>query len=226
MKKQDEIYILTFKLSELKALPPEMQQYGRSIRMVYLAFQRVVRGLLDYPGLAIGLSYQKFLRENLNSWVDVYKVLNDETQTGNLRDEKENTFINAKGNIFNTILNGHIKLEDAHRSLKIGNIPKFSFHLAQAGYFFGRLALFAELTNSNSFEMIGSAKMAIAGAAKGGFNSGKARKLNSRIPTSEMLRSEQQRLIEANKPIREISAILAKKYSCTTDHIRKLLKRD
>ena len=225
MKKQ-KIFVPTFNLSELKSLPPEIGQYAAQIKTVYAAYQRVVRGMLHESYIPKGSSYSKFLKVDLNAWVEVYKELDEKIGSEGMIDEKANTYISAKAKIFNTILEGHKKIEDAHIALKFGNVSKFSFHLAEAGVFFGVLTLFYELINANSFELIGAAKMRISGASKGGFNSGKARRIHSLIPSSEKLRSERQRLTEANKPVRQIAAILAKKYNCTTDHIRKLLKRD
>lgn len=64
------------------------------------------------------------------------------------------------------------------------------------------------------------------GAISGGINSGKARRQKSIIPTPDVLRTRRSELLASGKSERDVASILAKRYGCSPDHIRKTLKRD
>lgn len=125
-----------------------------------------------------------------------------------------------------SIIAGHDRIDEAYQRLKLGDTADFAGKLSEAGVHFGRLTMIYDLSENDSFNRIGSIQSALTGAALGGTKSGATRRKQSRVPSPEALRVARQKLVDAGKPHREISAMLAKKYDCTTDHIRKILKRD
>lgn len=219
-------FVPSFVLSELKQLPSEVQSHGKKIKMVYSAFSRIVPVLLDFQGYELVTPYPKFLNLMLIPSIAKFEEKQKELNKVEIKDHKYLWYVSSMVLILTAIRDGHWKIEEAFRFLKKGMLPEFSDRLAQAGVYYGRLAMVADLCHTGVFDRFGSIGNSIAGASLGGEKSGITRRANSRVPTPEKLRLEQQRLIDANKPKREIGAILAKKYDCTTDHIRKLLKRE
>lgn len=64
------------------------------------------------------------------------------------------------------------------------------------------------------------------GASRGGRKSAETRRDNGRLPEPQRLREKRSELIAGGAAEREVAGILAKIYHCTSDHIRKTLKRD
>lgn len=64
------------------------------------------------------------------------------------------------------------------------------------------------------------------GARKGGYESAKTRRAQSKVPKLIELEKERQKLIDTGMASRNTAAWLARKYGCTSSHIRELLKRN
>lgn len=117
-------------------------------------------------------------------------------------------------------------IESAFHRLKKGKIADAASFLASACAWLGQLMVLEELYDTGvlfSFDAINRSK---EGAQKGGLASAKTRRSQAKIPQPSILRRERDDLISKGKPTREVAAMLARKYGCTPDHIRKTLKRD
>lgn len=228
MKKNEYEYEFTpkFTPADLEKLPSELKLEGEKLRTVYEGFERIGTKCLDRFGFGLEVPYAKFLKSKLNVMIketsEVIQFIDSETPI----DLKARWFETSLSFILAAIHRGHWKLQEAHMFLKQGNIPEYSDYLAQAGVSFGRLTMMMDLSEHYGFERLGSIQNALSGAALGGAKSGETRRKQSGVPIPKNLRIARQTLLDAGKPPREIAAMLAKKYSCTTDHIRKLLKRD
>lgn len=215
-----------FKLDDLKKLPVELLSQGEKIRMVYVAFEGLGTEILAHLGYDLTEPYAEFLKTKLADLIEDVEDRVGKIDADDPTNTKDRWFHASFGLVLAAIYEGHWKIEEAHILLKMGQSSEFADYLAQAGVKYGRLLMVLDLCRLGVFDRIGSIQSALAGAALGGAKSGATRRKHSRVPTGEALSIERQRLIDAGKPSREISAMLAKKYGCTTDHIRKLLKRD
>ncbi|VTU28404.1 hypothetical protein [Variovorax sp. PBL-E5] len=66
----------------------------------------------------------------------------------------------------------------------------------------------------------------IRSARVGGLASAVKRRASSKVPAPERLRQERQKLVEEGKGSRDVASILAKRYGCSADHIRKQLRKE
>jgi hypothetical protein len=214
-----------FALSHLKNLPSNLQIEGEKLRTVYVGFEDIATSVLAGVDVVLSTTYSKFLKnEAYDLYVQAWEIRNEIGEKKN--NEKLHWVQHSLHLVLESIMHGHDRIDQAYQSLKIGDTADFSGKLSEAAVFFGRLTMIYDLSKDDSFNRIGSIQSALAGAALGGIKSGITRRRQSRVPTPEVLRVARQNLVDAGKPHREISAMLAKKYNCTTDHIRKILKRD
>ena len=103
---------------------------------------------------------------------------------------------------------------------------KFVFEVCSASVWFGQMRAIYDLYQDDLFPRLGALATAINGATKGGLKSGVTRRQQSKLPSKNALLDEREKLIQMGKSSRYVCAMLAKKYSCTTDHVRKILKHD
>lgn len=219
-------YKVNFTLSELKKLPVGLETESEAIRTVYVGFEGLGPEILNRLDVGIEGQYAKFIKRELHDWHRVATDLIAKHDSGEIVDIRQKWRVTSLVLIYEAIYWGHVKIDSAYVALLKGNRSEFAGYLSEAGVLFGKLLMIYDLLNRNVFEKIGSLQSALVGAAKGGKASGVTRRKQSRVPTPEKLREAHKKLAHAGKPLREISAMLAKKYDCTTDHIRKVLKRD
>lgn len=214
-----------FTLAHLEKLPLGLKAEGEKIRTVYAGFERAASELFSRLYTSFDTTYPVFLKNELyDMTVEVHQQIENIADIERM--EKERWFEKSLHLVLASIIQGHDKIDLAYASLKRGNTAEFAGFLSEAGCFFGRLTMVSDLFDEGVYDRIGSIQSALTGAALGGEKSGVTRRKQSRVPTPEALRVARQKLIDAGKPQRDISAMLAKKYDCTTDHIRKVLKRD
>lgn len=222
-----EPFTPTFTLAQLKKLPAERQAEGAKIKMVYTGFKNVATYLLEYLRAPLNVTYYRYLRYDLVSEIKLVDETIGKIKAGESADDHRKRWIFVSFKLaLDAIYVGHWKIEEAYFSLKQNDTAGYARYLAEAGNYFGRLTLIADLCQMDVYDQIGSIQSAKAGAAIGGRKSGETRRKQSIVPTPKDLRLEKERLVNQGKPSRDVSAILAKKYNCTTDHIRKLLKRE
>jgi len=209
----------------LKNLPLNLQTEGEKLRTVYVGFESMATRVLASVGVILSEPYFKFLKDDAyDLTLQTWKLLQEIGDREN--DEKDHWLQKSLHLVMGSIIAGHDRIDEAYKSLKLGDTADFAGKLSESGVYFGRLWMIYDLNEDGSFNRIGSIQSSITGAALGGTKSGVTRRKQSRVPTPEALRIARQKLVDAGKPQREISAMLAKKYDCTTDHIRKILKRD
>jgi len=221
-----EPYTPKFTLAQLKKLPAERQSEGAEIEVVYKGFRNVVTYLLDYFGVPLSGTYERYLKHGLVTDIQFIERQIEKIEAAVNVDHYSRWSMVSYKLALDAIYVGHWSAECAYICLKKEDTAEYARHLTEAGVYFGRLTLIADLCQSNLYDQIGSIQSARAGATVGGQRSGETRRKQSRVPTSDDLRLERDRLVNQGKPVRDVSAILAKKYDCTTDHVRKLLKRD
>ncbi len=215
-----------FTLAQLKKLPTEMQAEGAKIEIIYNGFKNVTTYLLAHFGRPLIGTYERYLRHNLVGDIQILEKKLEEIKTEEDVDHRWRWSMVSSRLAFDAIYDGHWRIELAHSQLKQKNLAEYALRLSEAGVYFGRLTMIADLCELDVYDQIGSVQSAIAGATIGGKRSGETRRKQSLVPTSSDLRLERERLVKQGKPSREVSAMLAKMYGCTTDHIRKLLKRE
>jgi hypothetical protein len=215
-----------FTLGQLKKLPADRQLEGAELKKVYTGFKNVASYLLNYLGVPLTCTYDRYLRHELVSNFKYVEATLDKIQPKESAEHRSRWIFVSYKLALDAIYVGHWKIEEAHICLKQEDTTEFARYLAEAGVYFGRLTLIADLCQLDVYDQIGSIQSAKAGASIGGRRSGETRRKQSKVPTPIALRLEKERMVNQGKPSRDVSAILAKKYNCTTDHIRKLLKRE
>ena len=215
-----------FKLADLASLPTELQLHGEHIRVVFTAIASISEEILRHLDFKLSLPYEEFLVEGLSAALVKKNREWKKSPRRTAADHKSDWSITSVRAVLQYAHEGHKKIEDAYFLLTQEETSKYALCLAEASVSFGSLRYIWKLLELGIFHRVGSISSSIFGAASGGIKSGETRRKQSLIPTPENLRIARQKLVDAGKPPREISAMLAKKYACTTDHIRKVLKRD
>ena len=214
-----------FSLEMLSDLPTDLQKEGEKIGEVYRAIQNVSTNLCESLAIGTGKPYAKFLKLDINQLaIETSSHLTALSDEGGR--EKSYWYVFPEMMVLQTTINAHDSIDRAYGFLKTRDIADFAIWLSSAGSYFGELKLMQYLLGEGVLDRIGSIKSALSGAESGGKKSGETRRKQSTVPTPDALKAARQLLIEAGKPPREIAAMLANKYRCTTDHIRKTLKRD
>ena len=217
-----------FTPTELKKLPTEYQFLGEGLESAFGASELIAIPILQHLGLFQSGNYSHFLKKELNQLLNAAELGLEEIASSLELPHSSKAYWNhgAKGMALGAIATGQENLEKAFSCLLEGDVAGYSDQLFFAGAEVGRLALIHQMCEENVYRhlyLIGDGRQRAAGA---GIKSGAIRRKQSRVPTPANLKIARQKLLDAGKPPREISAMLAKKYDCTTDHIRKVLKRD
>lgn len=220
---------LTFVPDDLNELPAELKTATDNIRGAYAGFESLAVAILDRFGVDLHGAYKDFLARRLHRDIaslkrEIRKI--DAVSQRTPSDIKDRWQLVTLLATLSAIAKGHQEIEVSFDHLKCGEFQKLSAAIAGVGVQFGRLLMIKELCDAGVFDRFGSVQSSLAGARKGGTRSGEARRSQSSVPTPDDLRLQRQQLISIGKPARSVSSMLAKKYGCTTDHIRKQLKRD
>jgi len=211
----------SFTPAQLRKLPIELQPLGEELQSWFVVFGTVSTPILEQLGCTQSSTYSNFLKNELNSLLD--STFSGVANATCYKTQWEHESLNL---VLRSIDEGHKELEAAYCYLLDGNVRWYATHIVFAGIHLGRLATTHWMSEDGIYQRIGSMGNALHGASKGGIQSGATRRQQSRIPTPGNMRVAHLKLVESGKPQREIPAMLAKKYDCTTDHIRKILKRD
>ena len=206
---------------ELRKLPVELQPLGEELWTVFHVFELMSKSILEQLGCTRSGTYSNFLKKELNPLIDSTGSESEKATCYKTHWQHESLNL-----VLRAIDEGHKELEAAYSYLLSGNVRCYATCLVDAGVHLGRLATTHWMNEDGIYHRIGSIGNALHGASKGGIQSGVTRKQQSRIPTPGNLRVAHLKLVDSGKPQREIPAMLARKYDCTTDHIRKILKRD
>lgn len=113
-----------------------------------------------------------------------------------------------------------------HLKRAVGNInfpEKYGWELIQACTEAGRVHELCDLSDGGVVDVILAKLQSVDGAAKGGLNSAKTRRAVSMVPGRMDLQKQKGELRARGVSEREVASLLARKYSCTPDYIRKIL---
>lgn len=218
--------IICFTPADIRKLPTELQPQGKELRTCFKVCEGLARKALKPYRLFQSGTYRNFLINELTKWnVKCEAVIKDKYSSPDCERNERWEWVSL-AHILEDISGAQKCLEEAFNALIDGDMPEYFWAVIGAGSKLGKLAYIINLIEANIYLRIGSLESSFLGASKGGIRSGQTRRNQSRVPTPESLRTERLKLVSAGKPAREISSMLASKYHCTTDHIRKLLKSD
>jgi hypothetical protein len=168
-----------------------------------------------------GVTYGDFKKapyDLLNAFHEDYReITEDAEKTPTLEMEME---------VLKIIFNAQISIDKAFDKLKKRDVAEAAFLLASGSAWVGQLMVYEDLYDRDVLFSLDAISRAKEGAQRGGLASAKTRRDQAKLPQPAILKKERDELIEKGKPHREIASMLAKKYLCTPDHIRKTLKRD
>lgn len=211
---------------KLKKVPVEFQSESEKLKVVHEGFERICTSVFPLSGLRLKVTYVKYLKCDLVNTMVWLNGQIDVTKKESVPDAQHLWWAKSLLRVLESVLLGHEKIDLAFEALLAGNKAEFAGYLSEAGVYFGRLTMVSDLIEDGIYSRIGSIQSAIQGASVGGKRSGETRRNNSRLPIPSSLRAERDRLLAIGKPSREVSAMLASKYGCTSDYIRKHLKRE
>ncbi len=215
-----------FTPANLDEIAPELKVESKILETLYTAISSISEELLRLAGLQVGQNYDEFLTKRLRSVLLDYKRQEKKEAVLATDNEKELWKIVQVRVVLEFCHSGHVHIDKAWRALLSSDRVKFVYETCSASVVFGRMRMIYDLYQDDVFPRIGALRAALKGAVKGGFKSGETRRKLSTLPEKAMLTAERDRLISSGKSSRYVSAILAKKYSVTTDYVRKVVKRD
>lgn len=168
-----------------------------------------------------GVSYGEFKKnpyEVLNNFYKGYKEIKHQ--------ENINPTSKMEKEVLGILFAAQISLDKAFEKLRVRDVVEATFLMSSGSAWLGQLMVYEDLYHRDILFSLDAISRAKEGAQKGGLASAQTRRDQAKLPQSSILRRERDALVERGKPHREIAAMLAKKYLCTPDHIRKTLKRD
>lgn len=122
-------------------------------------------------------------------------------------------------------IEGEERLQQAETEAALGNLDASNLKICEASVYFGRLTMLLDLQERGVLHDIGMIDSAFHAGQRGGIRSGEARRSQKLVPSPAALAKEKVALLESGRSPRDIAAVLAKRYGCTCDHIRKELKK-
>lgn len=215
-----------FTPAKLDEIAPELKAEIKIIGTLYGAISSISEELLSLAGLQVGQNYEEFLTKRLRSALLDYKRREKKVAALASDNKKELWKITQVRVALEFCHSGHVHIDRAWSAFLSSDQVEFVYEACSASVAFGRMRAIYDLYQDDVFPRLGALRTAINGAVKGGFKSGVTRRKLSTLPERAMLIVERDRLISLGKSSRYVSAILAKKYSVTTDYVRKVLKRD
>lgn len=226
MARPKKALVFKFMPSALVELPSSQKAYGEILETVYVAISTLTVELLERAGQSITPPYEDFLERRLSAALKKWGGEIDRIEISEPIDVKQRWQAVMVYSVLRCCHEGHIKIDESWRALLADKYVEFVTKIAEASVSFGQMKLIFDLYRADVFPRIGSILSSLHGASLGGFRSAHTRRKQSQVPAANVLRVERDNLIEMGKPQRAINAMLAKKYSCTSDHVRKILKRD
>ena len=215
-----------FSPAEIRKLPTELRPLGEELRLSFQASGDVAKLVLEDLGYRKFKTYSHFLKKELSQLLAASKSSAEKSLSDFPSDSKAYWNHSSVSLVLETIEEGQDMLESAFSCLLEGDVRSFAKDFYCAGAEIGHLGFINAMCEVDYYRHLGSIGHGRYKATMAGIKSGAIRRQQSRVPTAENLKIARQKLVDAGKPPREISAMLAKKYDCTTDHIRKVLKRD
>lgn len=215
-----------FTPSALVGIVPLLRDDSKILGTAYEGISTLTVELLRLTGLDVEPPYEDFLKKRMRAALNRYKREIKALDAREFVNDKERWKLVQVNVTLALSVSAHKKLDDAWAALQAGDRVTFVDEIVGSGVSFGQMKMVYELYQSDVFPRIGSIFSAISGASIGGKKSGFTRRTQSRLPNAVALREERAELIRLGKPSRDVCAMLARRYSCTSDHIRKILKRD
>ena len=171
-----------------------------------------------------GVTYAEFKKEPyelLNAFHRGYRQIPKDAE-----ETPEMPTLKMEVEVLKVLFSAQSDIHKAFEKLRKRDFTEAAFLMASGSAWVGQLMVYEDLYDRDILFSLRAVSRAREGAQKGGIASAQTRRNQAKIPEPSILRRERDELIEKGKPQREIAAMLAKKYLCTPDHIRKTLKRD